>query len=167
MRFSPTYNQARICPPPSLVSPPCGSNRSSPLYNDYTNYSSLIGWNLAIAYLKDNDKSAARDILTQFAIKSDNVAVQEKAKEVMGKMEHHTILSQSGLLFAGTNKAWRGMSHENGYDGILTYSGLMKMDLSNCRLVVLSACKSALGEDRNPTSMPFGVAYALKTAGVD
>ena len=27
-----------------------------PTYNDYTPYSSLIGWNLAIAYLKNNDK---------------------------------------------------------------------------------------------------------------
>lgn len=77
-----------------------------------------------------------------------------------------TILSQSGLLFAGANKAWKGRSHYDTYDGILTSSELMKLDLSGCRLAVLSACRGALGEDRNLTGMPFGVAYALKYAGV-
>lgn len=77
-----------------------------------------------------------------------------------------TILSQSGLLFAGANKAWKGQVHYDSYDGILTSSELMKLNLSGCRLAVLSACRGALGEDRNLTGMPFGVAYALKDAGV-
>ena len=42
----------------------------------------------------------------------------------------------------------------------------MKTDLSGCRLAVLPVCRGALGEDRNLTGMPFGVAYALKDAGV-
>ena len=56
--------------------------------------------------------------------------------------------------------------HYDGYDGILTSSELMKLNLSGCHLAVLSACRGALGEDRNLTGMPFGVAYALKEAGV-
>lgn len=33
-------------------------------YNDYTDYAPQIGWNLAIAYLKDNDKDNAITVLT-------------------------------------------------------------------------------------------------------
>ena len=47
-------------------------------YNDYTDYSSEIGWNLAIAYLKDNDKKAALAVLAKMATLYD-------ADDVMGK----------------------------------------------------------------------------------
>lgn len=78
-----------------------------------------------------------------------------------------SALSQSGLLLAGANVTWRGQRHNlRGCDGILTSSELMKMDLSRCRLALLSACRGALGENINLTGMPFGVAYALKMAGV-
>ena len=36
-------------------------------YNDYTDHSAEIGWNLAIAYLKDNDKKEALAVLTKMA----------------------------------------------------------------------------------------------------
>ena len=79
-----------------------------------------------------------------------------------------SALSQSGLLFAGANVTWRGQRHSLcGYDGILTSGELMRMDLSRCRLALLPACRGALGENTNLTGMPFGVAYALKMAGVD
>lgn len=87
-------------------------------------------------------------------------------KEDSDTVKFLTILSQSGLLFAGANKAWKGKTHYDSYDGILTSSELMKLNLTGCRLAVLSACRGALGEDRNLTGMPFGVAYALKDAGV-
>jgi len=35
----------------------------SDTYNDYTTYEPYIGWNLAIAYLRNNDKKEARKIL--------------------------------------------------------------------------------------------------------
>lgn len=87
-------------------------------------------------------------------------------KDYGDTVKYLTILSQSGLLFAGANKAWKGRTRYDNYDGILTSSELMKLNLSGCRLAVLSACRGALGEDRNLTGMPFGVAYALKDAGV-
>lgn len=37
----------------------------SDVYNEYTNYAPIIGWNLAIAYLQNNDKKGAVAILTQ------------------------------------------------------------------------------------------------------
>lgn len=37
----------------------------SDTYNGYTTYEPYIGWNLAVAYLRDNDKKEARDILEE------------------------------------------------------------------------------------------------------
>ena len=34
-------------------------------YNDYTNYAPYIGWNLAVGYLEDYEKSKAKDILME------------------------------------------------------------------------------------------------------
>lgn len=79
---------------------------------------------------------------------------------------YKTVLSQSGLLFAGANRAWRDFKHDNHNDGILTSREIMQLDLSGCKLAILSACRSALGETKNVTGVPFGVAYALKMAGV-
>ena len=58
-----------------------------PTYNDYTPYSSLIGWNLAIAYLKNNDKTHAREVLTVLASHADSDAVRAKAAELLAKLE--------------------------------------------------------------------------------
>ncbi|MDD7065334.1 MAG: hypothetical protein SOU49_08360 [Sodaliphilus pleomorphus] len=58
-----------------------------PTYNDYTPYSSLIGWNLAIAYLKNNDKTRAREVLTVLASHADSDAVRAKAAELLAKLE--------------------------------------------------------------------------------
>ena len=80
--------------------------------------------------------------------------------------DYKTVLSQSGLLFAGANVAWRDLQHGACNDGILTSREITHLDLSRCRLAVLPACKSALGESRNLTGLPFGVAYALRLAGV-
>ena len=58
-----------------------------PIYNDYTPYSSLRGWNLAIAYLKNNDKTRAREVLTVLASHADSDAVRAKAAELLAKLE--------------------------------------------------------------------------------
>lgn len=42
------------------------------VYNDYTDYSQEIGWNLTIAYLKDNDKYEAKQVLEQLAANIDH-----------------------------------------------------------------------------------------------
>lgn len=86
----------------------------------------------------------------------------------MGSTDTHykNFLSQSGLLFAGANKAWKDFKHGEHNDGILTSREITQLDLSRCKLAVLSACKSAMGERENLSGMPFGVAYALKISGV-
>ena len=57
-------------------------------YNDYTDYSAEIGWNLAIAYLKDNDKKGALTVLAKMATlyDADNV-VGKLVRELQQKIE--------------------------------------------------------------------------------
>lgn len=59
----------------------------SDTYNGYTTYEPYIGWNLAIAHLRNNDKKEAKIVLG--AIKDrcpDNDAVGSIAKEVLNKL---------------------------------------------------------------------------------
>lgn len=56
-------------------------------YNDYTDYSAEIGWYLAIAHLKDNDRKEARKVLEKLVKTSENgSAINRKAKEVLEKL---------------------------------------------------------------------------------
>lgn len=76
-----------------------------------------------------------------------------------------TVLSNTGLLFAGANKYLQS-PYETQYDGILTASELAKKDLTNVKLTTLSSCSSALGDLSNVNGIVYGLASALKTAGV-
>jgi CHAT domain-containing protein len=76
-------------------------------------------------------------------------------------------LLRSGLLFAGANRAWK---NENIIpdieDGILTAEEISQLNLSKTKLVVLSACETALGEVQNSEGV-FGLQRAFKLAGVE
>lgn len=57
-------------------------------FNDYTNDASYIGWNLAIANLKNNDKAEAKEVLTKLINKTeDGSSVNVKAKELFEKVK--------------------------------------------------------------------------------
>ena len=57
-------------------------------YNDYTDYAPQIGWNLAIAYLKDNDKDNAMAVLTKLeGIAEDGTAIKNKCIELIKKLK--------------------------------------------------------------------------------
>lgn len=47
------------------------------IFNDYTNYGPEIGWNLALAYLKDNNKEKARAVLQQLEKRLDKGTVMQ------------------------------------------------------------------------------------------
>ena len=56
-------------------------------YNDYTDYSAEIGWNLAIAYLKDNNKKDAKKVLEKLiATTEEDSAIASNAKELLEKI---------------------------------------------------------------------------------
>ena len=73
-------------------------------------------------------------------------------------------LARCGLLLAGSQRTWR---HPNSAqmreDGILLGKEIAKLDFSNVDLIVLSACKSALG-DINSEGV-VGLRQAFKRAG--
>ncbi len=56
-------------------------------YNDYTDFSAEIGWNLAIAYLKDNDRTSAKKVLKKLIETSEEgSAISHKAKELLEEL---------------------------------------------------------------------------------
>lgn len=72
----------------------------------------------------------------------------------------------SGLMLAGGNNIWRGnFNQSNVEDGILTADEISRMDLSNTKLVVLSACETAKGKV-DPVDGVYGLQRAFKMAGV-
>ncbi len=74
-------------------------------------------------------------------------------------------LMRGGLLLAGGNHAWKGLSTPKGKeDGVLTAYEVAGLDLSNTQLVVLSACQTGLGETGG-TEGVFGLQRAFKMAG--
>ena len=55
-------------------------------YNDYTDYAPYIGWNLAIAYLRNYDKSKAKCILEEMRnLYSKDTAIGNKVNELLDK----------------------------------------------------------------------------------
>ena len=87
-------------------------------------------------------------------------------------IENTTPLSQRegylmwcGLMMAGSNNAWTGnFNLETVEDGILTADEISRLDLSNTKLVVLSACETARGKI-DPVEGVLGLQRAFKKAG--
>jgi CHAT domain-containing protein len=75
-------------------------------------------------------------------------------------------LLYSGLILAGGNHAWTTETPEGIEDGILTADEISRLNLTNARLVVLSACQTGLGEVKNSEGV-FGLQRAFKLAGVE
>lgn len=72
----------------------------------------------------------------------------------------------SGLLLAGATLAWNGNLPKPGVeDGILTADEISRMDLSRTKLVITSACSTALGDETETEGM-FSLQRAFKQAGV-
>lgn len=77
-----------------------------------------------------------------------------------------SYLMWAGLMLAGGNNIWQGRFNlTNVEDGILTADEILRLDLSNTKLVVLSACETARGKV-DPVDGVYGLQRAFKLAGV-
>ena len=71
----------------------------------------------------------------------------------------------SGLILSGANDAWTGKKPRGtALDGVLSASSIACIDLSNIDMVVLSACRSGVGDITRDGL--FGLQRAFKKAGV-
>jgi CHAT domain-containing protein len=77
-------------------------------------------------------------------------------------------LNFCGLVLSNGNKNWttKYISAIDKKDGVLTGYELSQYNLSNCKLAVLSACETGLGERKGSEGV-FGMHRALKMAGVE
>jgi len=91
----------------------------------------------------------------------ENMASEENQFSLAGNP-----MFRSGILMAGANRVWTGGTPIAGLDdGIVTAYEISNLDLSNTELVVLSACKTAMGDIKG-TEGVFGLQRSLKLAGV-
>ncbi len=59
----------------------------SDTYNDYTTYEPYIGWNLAIAYLRNNEKKEAKSVLKQMQLDyPEGTAIGDKVAELLKEL---------------------------------------------------------------------------------
>lgn len=57
-------------------------------YNDYSDYAPYIGWNLAIGYLENYEKSMAHNVLSEMGTMYDNeTIIGQKVRELIKKFE--------------------------------------------------------------------------------
>ncbi|MEZ5103511.1 MAG: CHAT domain-containing protein [Draconibacterium sp.] len=82
------------------------------------------------------------------------------------KMENNPM-NRSGLVFSGANYYWEtGKNFQEKEDGIVTANDIANLDLSNVKLVVLSACETGIGENTTSEGV-YGMQRAFKLAGVN
>ena len=101
-----------------------------------------------------------------FYIEDINDSNGEYFKRTNGNTLRDEIMQRSGLLFSGANNSWKGNYPVNAEDGILTSEELSRLDLSNTKLAILSACKTGLGETGFVDGV-FGLQRGFKKAGVE
>ena len=76
-------------------------------------------------------------------------------------------LKRGGIVLARANAVWKNDQHiDDEVDGILTAEEISLLDLSNTKLVVLSACETGLGEV-SMTEGVNGLQRGLKLSGVE
>ena len=88
-----------------------------------------------------------------------------EAEEVDYLKGYNDAMSLSGLIMSGGNAAWRGNKLPEGVlGGVLTANDIVRVDLSETDMVVLSACQSGQGNATDEGL--YGLQRAFKKAGV-
>ena len=104
---------------------------------------------------------------------SNNDSTKESIDENSYKYSYRNSgnpMVRSGLILAGGNWAWTGSDTLNKIgseqNGILTALEVSELDLSKTKLIVLSACETAVGKIEN-TEGSFGLKRGFKLAGIE
>lgn len=96
-------------------------------------------------------------------VQYDGSAFAKSMTGISGKNEY---MLWSGLILAGGNNTWTGKEIPHGVeDGILTSDEISRLDLSNTKLAVLSACETGRGHI-DPVDGVWGLQRGFKLAGV-
>ena len=99
-----------------------------------------------------------------FALSETDLYNKQGFQLVLNENLRGNPLSRSGLIFAGANYTLSGGTLPQGIDnGVLTAREISLLDLSGTNLVVLSACRSGMGEVRDDGV--FGLQRGFKKAG--
>ena len=56
-------------------------------YNEYTNYSIDISWNLIVAYLKNGDREKAKFIIVKLIKDNEDTSIAKVAQELLQRLE--------------------------------------------------------------------------------
>jgi len=96
----------------------------------------------------------------------DKIQKTAFAQTIKTNSQKESSMARSGLALSGANNVWKGKNAlpNNVEDGILTAYEISQLDLSNTKLVVLSACETAKGKIF-PVDGVFGLQRAFKQAG--
>lgn len=89
----------------------------------------------------------------------------ERGPGVAGFVENTNPLMRSGIVFAGANDVWSEQGSPGTEDGVLTAQEVADLDMRKTKLVVLSACETALGDIRGSEGV-YGLQRSFKMAGV-
>lgn len=100
-----------------------------------------------------------------FSIDYPEYSHQNYVLKSVGNTEKDKKMQSCGLLFSGSNNSWNGNPPQKAEDGILTGEEISRMDLSNTKLVVLSACGTGLGYTGFQDGI-YGLQRGFKQAGV-
>ena len=98
---------------------------------------------------------------------SDREVAQEKMPSGEQSVGLVDPMLRSGLFFAGADRAQTGAAPAAGLDdGVMTAYQAAQLELQGTELVVLSACETGLGEQKNGEGV-FGLRRGLQEAGAE
>ncbi len=140
---------------------------------EITRYMDTSAQEFIIKEYKNQNSPGILHIATHGFAFPDEVKIESKQMEMNQIFTHKTSedpMLRCGLMLSGSNVSWNGepqkMIEQTGEDGILTASEVSNLDLSNTKLVVLSACETGLGKIEGSEGT-FGLKRGFKLAGVE
>jgi CHAT domain-containing protein len=114
--------------------------------------------------LSINDNSYILHLATHGFYFPLNISIKQFSNNYQYSINNSLV--RSGLVLAGANKYWFKEENLSGYeDGILSAFEVSNMNFNKCKLVVLSACETGLGDILNSEGV-FGLQRAFKISNV-